>query len=94
MRMFSVIVLAALFLPLAARADGWSEPDLGESIRQGAADRQFIRLIVGTGALVRFDRSTGERAVLTTDARTLLVDEPHYIGPEINSLIFVMSSCR
>lgn len=77
MRALLLILVLALFLPVATHAETWRDPDLGEQIHQGAADNRFIWLKGRSRALVRFDRATGERTVLATDALDLLVDGSH-----------------
>lgn len=69
--------LLAMFM-LAGRgeavASDWRDADLGHAIIEGVADRDHIWLRGATGKVVRFERATGERAIIAEDVVDLLPD--------------------
>jgi hypothetical protein len=67
-----VVLLLAGFMAFSANAQDWSDPDLGRGIRKGAVTRDHIWLLGQTRSVVRFDRETGERAVVAQNVQDLL----------------------
>ncbi len=72
-------VLLMLILAFGIFASGpppqpWLDDDLGRSLLEGAADTRHLWLRGQDGAVVRFDRQTGDRIVLGRDVFDLLRD--------------------
>ena len=67
-----------LVVLMAARADAtprdWRDADLGQTIVEGVADAEDIWLRGGTGKVVRFSRSTGDRLTIAENVIDLLFD--------------------
>ena len=74
MRVLFVAIFAFAMLATAAKAQQWSDSDLGRVVVEGAADARHLWLRGEHGVLVRFDRQTGERTVLGRGFADLLPD--------------------
>lgn len=70
-----IATLAVLLFSAPAAAQQWRDDDLGEAIVEGVASHDHIWLLGSSGAVVRFDRQTGERQVVATGARDMLRDD-------------------
>ncbi len=70
-----IVLLLAGFMAFSARAQDWNDTDLGRAVRTGVATRDHIWLLGETRKVVRFDRETGERAVVAEGVRDLLAHD-------------------
>lgn len=74
MRALILSILTALLAASPAAAQRFDDPDLGQRVMEGVADADSIWLRGATGKVVRFDRQTGQREVLSDHAVDLMVD--------------------
>lgn len=68
---------AAANSPVRDALRTWRDPDLGLAVVEGAATDASLWLRGVSGALVHFDRTTGERTVVAADVVDILADGPH-----------------
>lgn len=71
-----MLAIALVLLATPVASQGFDDPDLGQIIIEGAADADFLWLRGSAGKLVRFDRATGLREVISENVVDLLVEGP------------------